>query len=60
MTKISCPVCGKKAMVEVNDETRKRDFECPDCKCKFSLSFNRNLIIEEMQRSHYLAEDYPG
>jgi len=57
---ISCPSCGKKAMVEVDDKTRKKHFDCPDCTCRFSLVFNRDKIIEEMQICHMLAEDYPG
>lgn len=56
---ISCPSCGKRARVEVTEETRRMRFDCPGCGCKFSMVFNRDLIIDEMQKSHYLAEDYP-
>lgn len=56
---ISCPSCGKKARVEVIDETRSKVFNCPGCTARFSLVFNRDKAIEEMQRQHALAMDYP-
>jgi len=56
---ISCPSCGKRARVEVVKEMRKYPAECPDCGCKFSVGFNRDLHTEEMQREYLLAEDYP-
>lgn len=57
--RISCLACGKKIEVEVNNETRKKHFECPYCTCRFSVVFNRGKIIEEIQRRYALAEDYP-
>jgi len=57
---IACPACGKRAIVEVSETMRKKSFDCPCCECRFSLVFNRDLIIDEAQRSHALAEDYPG
>lgn len=56
---VSCPSCGQEAVTGINDETRKKYFECPQCTCHFSLVFNRHLQIEEMQRRHMLGEDYP-
>ena len=57
---ISCPGCGKKAMVEVDENTRLKDFNCPSCSCRVRLVFNRNKIEDEMKQNYFLAKDYPG
>ena len=56
---IFCPSCGKKAMIEIQDEPMEKHIECPGCKCKFRLAFNQDLHIEDIQKRHILAEDYP-
>ena len=45
--------------IEINDKTRKVHFQCPYCTREFSIVFNRNKIIEEIQMQYSLAGDYP-
>ena len=52
---IECPGCGKKTIVAVSEDTKKMDFECPQCKTGFTLTFKTD---EEDNLRHYiLAED---
>ena len=56
---ISCPSCGKKAIIEIQDEPTEKHIDCPGCTCRFSVAFNQGLHIADIQRRHALAEDYP-
>ncbi len=55
---IECPGCGKRAIVELTEGTRKKDFDCPQCKTIFTITFETD--DEENRLSFILAKDIPG
>ena len=55
---VRCPGCGKRATVEISEETRKLEFECPQCKTPFTLTFKTDE--EDNLASYVLAKDIPG
>jgi len=56
--KIECPGCGKQAIVDIADDTRYMEFECPKCTTSFSITFKTDE--ENNLMSFLLARDVEG
>ena len=52
---IHCPACGEKIEAKIDNDTRKEYFRCPKCTCNFSLVFNLDKILKDIEIQYSLG-----